>query len=369
MPPVERLPIPTLPTHVHLRPTGLLAGATAEQAVADGRAAWLAGGPLAFALVEMGVRTAEGVRRTTLPLSEVEMVAANWGPAFVARVRLHLASSIAPRGRWAGLALERPLVMGIVNVTPDSFSDGGDHADTGAAIAHGLALLEAGADILDIGGESTRPGAAPVPVEEELARTLPVVRALAERGAVISIDTRRAAVMAAALAAGARIVNDITALAGDPASLPLVVKAGCPVVLMHMQGDPGSMQQNPAYGDVATEVFDLLEDRVAAAEAAGLPLSRIVVDPGIGFGKTVAHNVELLRQTALFHGLGCPILIGVSRKRFIASLSRGEEPKQRLPGSLAAGLAALGQGAQILRVHDVAETVQARAVWQGLHGA
>ncbi|HYD99325.1 MAG TPA: dihydropteroate synthase, partial [Alphaproteobacteria bacterium] len=272
-----------------------------------------------------------------------------------------------PRPSLAGLAFDRPLVMGIVNVTPDSFSDGGDFADPARAIAHGRALRAAGADILDIGGESTRPGAAPVPVEQEIARVVPVVRALAAEGAVVSIDTRRAATMRAALAAGARILNDVTALAGDPDSLGVAAASGAPVVLMHMQGEPRTMQADPRYDDVAFDIHDHLTARIAACAAAGIPRARIVVDPGIGFGKTGAHNVDLLRQLTLLHGLGCPVMVGVSRKRFLAGLSRQEPPKERLAGSLAAALAALDQGCQILRVHDVAETVQACAVWRALH--
>ena len=272
-----------------------------------------------------------------------------------------------PGRTWAGLHLDRPLIMGVVNVTPDSFSDGGDHATADQAIAHGMRLLEEGADILDVGGESTRPGAEPVPPEVEAARVLPVIAALAAAGAVVSIDTRNAATMRRALDAGARIVNDVTALAGDPDSLRTVAAAGCPVALMHMRGDPRSMQDDPRYDDVAGEVRAFLAARVAACVAAGIPRDRIAVDPGIGFGKTVEHNLALLRATAAFRDLGCPVLIGVSRKRFIAALSRGEPAKDRVAGSLAAGLFALDRGADILRVHDVAATAQARAVWLALN--
>ncbi|QJE73588.1 dihydropteroate synthase [Aerophototrophica crusticola] len=362
------LPRPARPADLYLRPAGLLSGTTAEEAVVAGQAAWLAGGPYAFPLVELAVREREATARALMPTAEVEGWAAALGDGFAARARRLLFDAITPRPAWAGLGLDRPLVIGVVNVTPDSFSDGGDHADPAAAVAHGLSLMQAGADILDVGGESTRPGADPVDPEEELARTLPVVRGLVEKGAVVSIDTRHARVMGAALEAGARIVNDVTALTGDPDSLPLVAKAGCPVVLMHMVGNPRTMQQDPRYHDAALDVFDALEERVEAARHAGIPPSRIAVDPGIGFGKTVEHNLHLLRHAALFHGLGCPILVGVSRKRFIGALSRGEPPKQRLGGSLAAGLATLGQGAQILRVHDVPETAQARSVWAALQG-
>jgi dihydropteroate synthase len=249
--------------------------------------------------------------------------------------------------------------MGVINVTPDSFSDGGRHLDAAGAIEHGRALLTAGADLLDIGGESTRPGADPVPPEEELARVLPVVRALAQAGAVISIDTRHAAVMSAALGAGARIVNDVSALAGDPLSIEAVRRFGAAIALMHMGGQPKTMQDNPRYEDVVLDVCDYLDSRIAACEAARIPRERIVVDPGIGFGKNLQHNLRLLSHLTVFHGLGVGLLLGVSRKSFIAKASRGEPADARLPGSLAAALAAAGQGVQILRVHDVAETRQA----------
>ncbi|WP_064742163.1 dihydropteroate synthase [Inquilinus limosus] len=272
-----------------------------------------------------------------------------------------------PRPDFGGIALDRPRLMGIVNVTPDSFSDGGDFAESGRAVAHGLALAEAGAEILDIGGESTRPGSAPVSPEEEIARIQPVIRELANRGLTVSIDTRHAAVMQAALAAGARIVNDVTGLTGDPASLGVVARAGCPVVLMHIQGEPQTMQRNPAYEDVLLDVFDWLEERVAACDAAGIPAGRIAADPGIGFGKkSLTHNLPLLRGLSLLHGLGCAVLLGVSRKRFIGTISGAAEPKARAPGSIAAGLYGVAQGVQILRVHDVAETRQALAVWSAL---
>jgi dihydropteroate synthase len=254
----------------------------------------------------------------------------------------------------------RPLVMGILNVTPDSFS--GDGTAPEAAIARGHAMLAAGADILDIGGESTRPGAEPISVETELARILPVVRALAGT-APVSIDTRNATTMAAALEAGATIVNDVSALRHDPAALEVVARHGARVVLMHMLGtDPRTMQQDPRYTDVALEVAGFLRQRVAAAEAAGVPRARIAVDPGIGFGKTLAHNLALLDRLPLLAGLGCRILVGASRKGFLGRLSGVAAADRRLPASLAAALAAAARGAGILRVHDVAETVQALRV-------
>lgn len=288
------------------------------------------------------------------------------GPACEREAPLAGQEPASQRRCFAGLSLDHPRVMGIINVTPDSFSDGGEATTLEAAIARGGAMLEAGADILDVGGESTRPGATPESASVEMARVVPVISALAARGAVVSVDTRNAAVMAAAISAGARIVNDITALTGDPAALPLVARTGVSVVLMHMQGEPRTMQSDPHYDDVVAEVYSWLAERVAACRAAGISSDRIAVDPGIGFGKTLAHNVRILANLSEYARLGCSVLVGVSRKSFIARLSRDEAPKARLAGSLAAGLAALTQGVSILRVHDVAETSQAIAVWQAI---
>ncbi|WP_448190518.1 dihydropteroate synthase [Azospirillum sp. sgz301742] len=348
---------------VYLRPVGFLPVA----AWAKGAAVPLAGGRFAFAMAELIVRKAGRIDRAFAPLSEI--MAWGWERSRVVAESLdrRLAGLTRARSPFGGVPLDRPRIMGIVNVTPDSFSDGGDFFDRNAALAHGEALLAAGAEILDVGGESTRPGAAAVPPDEEEARVLPVVRHFAGLGACVSVDTRHARVMRAALDSGARIVNDISGLTGDPESLGVVAGAQAPVVLMHMQGEPGTMQQNPVYEDAALDIFDWLEERVAACLAAGVALERIAVDPGVGFGKNVEHNLEVLRHTALYHGLGCAVLLGVSRKTFIGRLSRGEAPKDRVAGSLAAGLEAFNQGAQILRVHDATETAQARAVWEGLH--
>jgi dihydropteroate synthase len=254
-------------------------------------------------------------------------------------------------------------IMGVVNVTPDSFSDGGDHATPDAAIAHGLKLIEEGADIIDVGGESTRPGARAPTLDDELARVLPVVRGLAGRAPLVSIDSRRAAVMGAALAAGAGMINDVSALTHDPAALGVAARHDVPVVLMHMQGTPEMMQRAPRYDCAPLDIFDYLETRIAACEAAGIARARLIVDPGIGFGKTVQHNLEILRDLAVLKGLGCPIMVGVSRKGFIGRLTATKTAKDRLPGSLAATLYAIFQGAEIVRVHDVAATRQAITLW------
>lgn len=267
---------------------------------------------------------------------------------------------------WAGLTLDRPRIMGILNVTPDSFSDGGRHAGHEAAIAAGRAMLEQGADIIDIGGESTRPGAIMVAPDEEQYRILPVIRTLAEAGAVISVDTRNAATMAAALDAGARIINDVTALSHDPAALPLVAVRRAPVVLMHMRGTPQTMNSLTTYGDIGADVAAELAGQIAAARAGGIAAEMIVTDPGFGFAKVGGQNVDLLRSLGRLRALGYPMLIGLSRKGFIGQLSGEPVAERRLGGSLAAALFALTQGAAILRVHDVAETVQAVRVWREL---
>jgi dihydropteroate synthase len=263
----------------------------------------------------------------------------------------------------------RPLVMGIVNVTPDSFSDGGRHATAEAAVAHALALVGDGADLLDVGGESTRPGSLPVPAEEELARVVPVVAALVRQTNVpISVDTSKAEVARQALAAGAHVVNDVTAL-GDPALAAAVRDAGAGLVLMHMQGTPATMQQDPRYGDVLDEVRAFLRDRLAFAAAAGIPADAVALDPGIGFGKTREHNLELLRRLDELQGLGRPVCLGVSRKGFLGKLGHGREVHERLPASLAAVCHAVVRGAaQVVRVHDVRETADAVAALEAIAG-
>ena len=255
--------------------------------------------------------------------------------------------------------------MGIVNVTPDSFSDGGRLASADAAIAHALKLAEEGADILDIGGESTRPGADYVPAAEELARVMPVIEGLRSRtDALISIDTRKAEVMARAAAAGVDILNDVSALTHDPQALAVAAETGLPVILMHALGDPKTMNDDPQYGDVVLDVFDFLEARISACEAAGIPKSKLVVDPGLGFGKHLPHNVAVMASLALYHALGVPVLLGASRKKLIDHISDVPNPEDRVPGSIAAALAGVAQGVQIVRVHDVAATHQALSVWQ-----
>ena len=275
----------------------------------------------------------------------------------------------ALRPDLCGLRLDRPRIMGILNVTPDSFSDGGLHDDLAAAVARAREMA-ALADILDIGGESTRPGAKEVPLDLEIARTAPVIRAIRAEGITtpISIDTRKAAVAEAALNAGADMVNDVTALRFDPRMAGLVADRGVPVCLMHSVADPETMQDHARYQDVLAEVYRHLEQRIEAAAAAGIGLDRIVVDPGIGFGKTAAHNIRLIRDIAAFHSLGAPVLLGASRKRFIGTIGGAEAPRDRMPGSVAVALHGAAMGVQVLRVHDVWETRQALRLWQALAG-
>ena len=264
------------------------------------------------------------------------------------------------------LRLDRPRVMGIVNITPDSFSDGGAHFDAGAAIAHGLRLAEEGADILDVGGESTRPGSQEVTVEEELRRVVPVIEGLARETTLpISIDTSKPEVMRAAVAAGAGMLNDVYGLRREGA-LDAAAELAMPVVLMHMLGEPRSMQAAPEYDDVVGEVHRFLAERMFAAEMAGIARKNIVVDPGFGFGKTTVHNLELLAQLRRFTELGVPVLAGLSRKRSIGELTGRSEPRERVAGSVAAHLVAAQQGAALLRVHDVAATVDALKVWNAV---
>lgn len=267
---------------------------------------------------------------------------------------------------FAGFELTRPLIMGIVNATPDSFSDGGDAFRFDDAVARGLQLIEEGADIIDVGGESTRPGAETVSTAEEIRRTVPVIEALTASGACVSIDTRHADVMEAALNAGAKIINDVTALEGDARSLTVAASSGAPIVLMHMQGEPGNMQNDPHYDNPAQDVFAYLKARVEACESAGISRTRIAVDPGIGFGKTVDHNLHILKHLDLYQDLGLPVLLGVSRKSFIAKIAGEMDAKRRFPGSIAAALAGVARGAHILRVHDVAQTKQALDIWMAI---
>ena len=274
------------------------------------------------------------------------------------------AKRVAP----VGLSYERPVLMGVLNTTPDSFSDGGKFDTVQAACAHAREMVAQGAQMLDVGGESTRPGAVLVPAEEELARTAPIISALREAGIAlpISIDTRKAAVADGALAAGANMLNDISALSFDAQMIDVVRESGAPICLMHAQGDPRSMQKDPRYDDVLLDVYDYLAERVSMALEAGLSRDQLIIDPGIGFGKTAEHNLALIGGLSLFHGLGCPVLLGVSRKRFIGTIGNAPDPAQRAAGSVAVALNGLSQAVQIIRAHDIGAHAQAFALWEAM---
>ncbi len=343
-----------------LRPTAFVDSPFGQ----DSKVARLAGGLNWFAAVEL--IQVDGHERVSTELSPVEGIerrfdddmAAQWRALTSSRSPLELGERI--------IRFDQPQVMGIVNATPDSFSDGGQFADAPAAAEAGARMAAEGAAIIDVGGESTRPGASMVWERDEIERIVPVIRQLAAGGTAVSADTRKADVMMAAIEAGARLVNDVSALTYDDRSAALVASAGVPIILMHHQGAPESMQDDPRYDDVLIEVYLWLEQRIAVAQDAGVIRDRVLVDPGFGFGKNVGHNLELMNGLALFHSLGCPIVVGASRKRTIGALSGEAPPGERLGGSIAFALKAVEQGAQIVRVHDVFETVQALRVWRGL---
>jgi dihydropteroate synthase len=342
-----------------IRPTGFVDSPFGH----DGKVARLAGGLNWFASAELIHK--DGAREM-VPVEGIEarfddVMAADWARIIALRAPLTLGART--------VRLDQPQVMGIVNATPDSFSDGGAYADSRAAAEAGAVMAGQGAAIIDVGGESTRPGATSVWEGDEIERVVPVVEQLAAGGAAVSIDTRKSGVMAAAIASGAGLVNDVSGLTWDPQSAAVVAAARVPVVLMHYQGDPQTMQDAPHYDDVLVEVYRWLEERVAAAEAAGIARSNILVDPGIGFGKSVAHNLTLINGLALFHGLGCAVVLGVSRKRMIGALAGEAAVDQRLAGSLALALKGIEQGVQLIRAHDITETVQAFKTWRGLRDA
>jgi dihydropteroate synthase len=332
----------------------------------DGELARLAGGLQWFSAYEM-IAVVDDVRdvQRTIPIAEL--------PDDPRLQTLHARITASRPALQLGertLRFDQPQVMGILNMTPDSFSDGGKHLDDpAAAVAAGVDMAAQGAALIDAGGESTRPGAKEVWEGDEIARVVPVIEGLARSGTLVSVDTRKAGVMEAALAAGAHIVNDVSALLWDDRALDIVVRSGCPVVLMHA-GDPKQgADGGRGYGDVLIEVYDWLEARIAAVTAAGVERSRIIADPGIGFGKTLADNLALLNGLTLFHGLGVPLLLGASRKRIVGALSNEAPADQRLGGSVALALKGAELGVQLLRVHDVPESVQALRVWRGLRDA
>ena len=335
----------------YLRPLSLVFGQDARDMIAAGLAGSLGGMQhIGFSAAEVIARDGKSVERRIAEFAEL-------------RDHSLIDNITKARADFAGLTLDRVRIMGIVNVTPDSFSDGGIFNSASSAIAHGRLLAEQGADILDIGGESTRPGSQEVSVDLERLRIMPVVSALAAEH-VVSVDTRKSVLMAEASQLGARMINDVSALGYDAASADVVARSGLPVILMHAQGEPRTMQLAPQYHDVALDVYDGLSLLVDKAVAAGIPKSRICIDPGIGFGKSFRHNLDLMRQLTVFHGLGVAVLAGLSRKGFVGAVTGEKTAAQRVAGSVGGALQAAMLGMHLLRVHDVKETVDGLAMFQ-----
>lgn len=352
---------------VYLRPLGLLNGEPAQSAIAAGWALPLRGGRCAFTACDVWLRDARRIDRHTVAAADLHTWVARAEGAVAPEVERTLGRLTAPPTRPPGLANHAlPWLMGVVNVTPDSFSDGGLFYEVERAIAQGQKLWQDGAVVVDVGGESTRPGAQAVSAAEEMRRVVPVVRGLADAGVFVSIDTRKAEVMEAAIDAGARMINDVSALRHDPQSLAVAARSGLPVVLMHSRGDPATMQDRPTYEHAALDVYDHLAARIDACLAAGMQQEQLLIDPGIGFGKTLAHNLDILTLLGLYHGLGVPLVLGVSRKSLIARIAGEAAVDERLPGSLAAAMHGVLNHVSMVRVHDVGATRQAVQVLHAL---
>jgi dihydropteroate synthase len=364
--------IQTSPTaKLYVRPAGFIDAPFGL----DGQFARLAGGMQFFSAwdvvaVEGGAR----VGHWLVPIDRVDEALTSLGETQAGAARQTMARATAPRAALQLgeriVRLDQPQVMAILNMTPDSFSGGSPHLDDPAGAAEiGVEMAAGGAAVIDVGGESTRPGAQAVWEQDEIARIVPVIERLAASGTAVSVDTRKAAVMTAALNAGATMINDVSALLFDDQALAVVAGATCPVVIMHYSGKPDDPHGRASYADPLIEVYDWLDDRIAALVAGGVARDRIIVDPGIGFGKSVSDNLAILNGLALFHGLGCPLLVGASRKRLIGALSNEATVSQRLGGSIMLAIKAAEQGAQLIRVHDVPETVQALRICRGLRDA
>jgi dihydropteroate synthase len=362
---------PSATAKLYFRPTALIDAPFGL----DGQFARLAGGMQFFSAWEVlavdgGVRSGKWL----IPIDRIDGFIAALTDDQAASARQTIARATSPRPPLMlgerTIRLDQPQVMGILNMTPDSFSGGADHlSDPAPAASQAVAMSAAGAAIIDIGGESTRPGASVVWEQDEIARVIPVIEALRHSGTALSLDTRKGAVMTAGLAAGAHMINDVSALLFDDQALGIVAASGAPIVLMHFGGTPNEPHSRANYSDPLIEVYDWLSDRIEAVVAGGIARDRIIVDPGIGFGKAVAANLAILNGLALFHGLGCPVLLGASRKRLIGALSNEAPVEQRLGGSIALALKGIEQGAQIIRVHDVPETVQALHISRGMRDA
>lgn len=356
-------------TKIYLRPTGFVESPQRN----EGESLRLAGTTLWFSQIEYITRDITSTQRQLVPVREWDAFAAALPQPARDRCALLLQRITVPRAELhmgtRRISLDQPQVMAIINATPDSFSDGGKNLDPEIAAEAAFAMLRAGAVIIDVGGESTRPGAPLIGEGDELNRVAPLIRSLAEAGAAVSIDTRKASVMEGALQAGASLINDISALLYDDRSLEVARKSNAPVVLMHAPSQGVDPHKDGHYDDVVYDVFDWLEQRVSEVEAAGLSRDKILIDPGIGFGKTLADNLAIINNLAIYHGLGCALLFGASRKRLIGALSNAEDAEDRLGGSIFLAMKAVEQGAHIVRVHDAAETVQAIQVWRGLRDA
>jgi len=356
----------------YLRPIGFINGANAQSMSENGLAVLLAGGPTAFLYVELIFREESGLfGKHICAIKDLKNKNSNLSDINLCLVFEFLDNISQAKKLCLGPKLktftDNPIVMGVVNVTPDSFSDSDFSYNLDSAISHAFELYNSGADIIDVGGESTRPGATPVSDEEEIKRVLPVVDKLVHAGIPVSIDTRKSIVMTKAIAAGVSLVNDVSAFTYDPKSLGVVANSKVGVILMHMQGVPETMQTAPKYDNgVLVDIFDYLSSRITACIQIGINHDRICVDPGIGFGKTSLQNIELISNLSIFHGLGCSLGIGLSRKSFIQSVVGEVSPKERIGGSLASMLKAIDQGVNLVRVHDVKETVQAVSVWKKL---
>ncbi|MCP5381277.1 MAG: dihydropteroate synthase [Kordiimonadaceae bacterium] len=348
-----------------MQPLGLLRGS----AFNDGVFKNLAGGNIYFSALKIIRREKNEITEQIIPLSTLDGYLEKQSD-YIRQELEKLLKKITKTRETIDLISappldpSNPLIQGILNITPDSFSDGGAFIDPEKSIAHAIHMIGAGADIIDIGGESTKPGAKPVTNELEKERVLPVIKALSEKNIPISIDSRNADVMKDAISAGANIINDVSALSHDPDSIKIAKETKVPVILMHALGTPETMQENPVYENVLLDIYDYLESRINFCIQAGIHRNRIIIDPGIGFGKTVDHNLQIISNLALFHGLGVPILVGVSRKSFIGKIIGESKTENRLAGSLAAAMVCLEQGAQIIRVHDVTQTRQAIAILQ-----
>ena len=351
-------------TKFYVQPLGLLRGCSAS----DAKFRCIGGGNIYFSTVKIIECSIDHMSEEIIYVDALDDYLSNQSQEKANSISFILKNIVGPRAplhfeKRLELDWQNPVIQGILNITPDSFSDGGEFEDFSSSLLHAKAMIGAGADIIDIGGESTRPGAASISVDVEKSRVMPVIKELSEKNCVISVDTRNAAVMRAAIEAGANIVNDVSALSYDTDSISTVKELGVPVILMHAQGAPEHMQNNPEYKNVALDIYDYLESRIKVCVAEGISKDKILIDPGFGFGKTVEHNLEILRNLALFHGLGVPILVGVSRKSFLGKITDEKTPSNRIASSIAAAQLCLDQGAQILRVHDVDETKQALSMW------